>query len=241
MAWYSSFFGSSKSKSPSKKKSSSSSKPKYNQNYWASQRAKGVSQADMAAEQDRIGMKKAYSGDQVVTEDMSRKANDDLKRVTGSMATLQNKGVTKSTEKSGLFGEKSTTTYDYKGGPSIVQKANDPVIAGLRLGDKKSTTFVDGVEMATKTGQGALGLDAKVTKPDIAGHITDTVKASPKAIPTDDIETVNEQIKTETDPVKLKALYQRRLSLMRAMGTRTRWSNPLGIADVKQSNLLGIL
>ena len=35
----------------------------YNQAYWASQRASNVSQADMKAEQDRIGMKKAYSGD----------------------------------------------------------------------------------------------------------------------------------------------------------------------------------
>ena len=39
----------------------------YNQAYWATQRASGVSQADMKAEQDRIGMKKAYSGDRVPT------------------------------------------------------------------------------------------------------------------------------------------------------------------------------
>ena len=39
----------------------------YNQAYWASQRASNVSQADMKAEQDRIGMKKAYSGDRVPT------------------------------------------------------------------------------------------------------------------------------------------------------------------------------
>lgn len=40
----------------------------YNQAYWATQRASGVSQADMKAEQDRIGMKKAYSGDRVPTQ-----------------------------------------------------------------------------------------------------------------------------------------------------------------------------
>jgi len=39
----------------------------YNQAYWATQRASGVSQADMKAEQDSIGMKKAYSGDRVPT------------------------------------------------------------------------------------------------------------------------------------------------------------------------------
>ena len=39
----------------------------YNQAYWASQRASGVSQSAMKAEQDRIGMKKAYSGDRVPT------------------------------------------------------------------------------------------------------------------------------------------------------------------------------
>lgn len=39
----------------------------YNQAYWATQRASGVSQSDMKAEQDRIGMKKAYSGDRVPT------------------------------------------------------------------------------------------------------------------------------------------------------------------------------
>lgn len=39
----------------------------YNQAYWATQRASNVSQADMKAEQDSIGMKKAYSGDRVPT------------------------------------------------------------------------------------------------------------------------------------------------------------------------------
>ena len=39
----------------------------YNQAYWATQRASGVSQADMKAEQDSIGIKKAYSGDRVPT------------------------------------------------------------------------------------------------------------------------------------------------------------------------------
>ncbi len=94
----------------------------YNQAYWADQRAKGVSQADMKAKQDKVGIKKAYSGDTIVTEDMQRKASDDLSRVTGSMATLQNKGVKKTEEKSGLLGENLKTTYDYKGGHLLLLK-----------------------------------------------------------------------------------------------------------------------
>jgi len=211
----------------------------YNQAYWADQRAKGVSQADMKVEQDKVGMKKAYSGDTIVTEDMQRKASDDLSRVTGSMATLQNKGVTKTEEKSGLLGENLKTTYDYKGGPSIVTKANDPTIGGVRLGEKTSTTFVDGIEVATKTGHDPLGKDAKVTKPDIAGHINDTQKVDPTTVK-DDIISIDEEIKNETDPDKLKALHQRRLRLMRMMRTNTRFAGLLDDADTKRTNLMSI-
>ena len=153
---------------------------KYNQEYWAKKVADGVSQADLAAEQKTLGIKKAYSGDKVVTKANADTAAYKLKKVTGSDATLQNGGVSKTTEKGGLFGEKTTTKYDYKGGPKITTKATDPVIGGVRLGDKKSTTYVDGVEYATKTGHDPLGYDAKVTKPKVAGHITDTVKVGEK-------------------------------------------------------------
>jgi len=160
---------------------------KYNQDYWADQVAKGVPQADIIAEQNSLGNKKAYSGDQVVTKANSDTANFKLKKITGSDATLQNGGVTKTTETSGLAGENFTTTYDYTNGPKIVQKGTDPVVAGVRLGDKTSTTYVDGVEVATKTGHDPLGRDAVVTKPTIAGHITDTTKVQePYTAPIED-------------------------------------------------------
>ena len=229
----------------------------YNQAYWADQRAKGVSQADMKVEQDKVGMKKAYSGDAIVTEDMQRKASDDLSRVTGSMAVIDDPdmskadkadltkagilvgGVKKTEEKSGLFDRNVKTTYDYKGGPSIVTKSDDPTIGDVRLGEKTSTTFVDGVEVATKTGHDPLGKDAKVTKPDIAGHIDDTQKVDPTTVK-DDIISIDEEIKNETDPDKLKALHQRRLRLMRMMRTNTRFAGLLDDADTKRSNLMSI-
>ena len=213
--------------------------PKYDQKYWADQRAKGVSQADMKAEQDKVGIKKAYSGDKVVTADMKRRAADDLKRVTGSMATIQNKGVTKTEEKSGLLGEKLDTTYDYKGGPSIVTRATDPTIGGVRFGEKTSTTFVDGTEVATKTGHDPLGYDAKVTRPDIAGNIDDTQPIDP-AKTAENIKSIDAEIKNETDPVKLKALHKRRLMLMRLRNTNTRFAGLLDDADTKRSILTSI-
>ena len=237
--------------------------PKYDQEYWAGKLAKGKAdgneniQADLKTEQDSIGINKAYSGDTVVTEDMTRKANDDLSRVTGSMAVLDDPkmtteekadltkagilvgGVTKTEEKSGLLGEKLDTTYDYKGGPSIVTKATDPTIKGVRLGDKTSTTFVDGVEVATKTGNDPLGYDAEVTKPDISGYIDDTQAVDPVQA-NEEITSVNEQIKTETDPIKLKALHQRRLRLMRMMRTNTKFAGLLDDANTKRSNLMSI-
>mgnify|MGYP000477555673 CR=1 FL=1 len=211
----------------------------YNQAYWAAKKAGGASQADMKTQQDSIGIKKAYSGDKVITEDMKRKASDDLSRITGSMATLQNKGVTKTEEKSGLLGEKLDTTYNYKGGPSIVTRATDPTIKGVRLGDKTSTTFVNGVEVATKTGSDPLGRDAKVTTPKgVAKGINDRVEAGPDSIK--EISDIDNQIKTETDPGKLKALYKRRLMLMRMNQTNTRFAGLLGDADTKRTNLMSI-
>ncbi len=211
----------------------------YNQAYWAAKKAGGASQADMKTQQDSIGIKKAYSGDKVITEDMKRKASDDLSRITGSMATLQNKGVTKTEEKSGLLGEKLDTTYNYKGGPSIVTRATDPTIKGVRLGDKTSTTFVNGVEVATKTGSDPLGRDAKVTRPKgVAKGINDRVEAGPDSIK--EISDIDNQIKTETDPGKLKALYKRRLMLMRMNQTNTRFAGLLGDADTKRTNLMSI-
>ena len=196
----------------------------------------------MKAEQDSIGMSKAYSGDKVVTADMKRKASDDLSRVTGSMATIENGGVTKTeSEKYGLLNERQDTTYDYKGGPSIVTKANDPSLFGLNFGDKASTTYVDGTEVATKTGRDPLGKDAKVTRPEgLAKDINDTQDIDPvKAA--EEITDIDNQIKAETDPVKLKALYQRRLRLIRMSRTNTRFAGLLGEADTKKSILTSIM
>mgnify|MGYP000737043370 CR=1 FL=1 len=153
----------------------------YNQAYWATKKAGGATPDELQAEMNKVGMKKAYSGDRVVTKANADTAAFKLKKLTGSMATLQNGGVTKTQKTSGLLGEKKDTTYDYKRGPKVVTRATDPVIKGVRLGEKKSTTYVDGVEYATKTGHDPLGRDAKVTRPETAGHITDRVKIPVKA------------------------------------------------------------
>ena len=211
----------------------------YNQAYFAARLAGGATQAELKSEQDAIGMKKAYSGDRVITQDMKRQASDDLSRLTGSMATLGN-GVTKTAgDTYGLFGERQDTTYDYKGGPSVVTRSNDPSLFGVNLGDKTSTTFVNGVEVATKTGRDPLGKDAKVTRPDgLAKGINDRVEAS--SDPIKEISDIDNQIKTETDPVRLKALHKRRLMLMRMNRTNTRFAGLLGEADTKRTNLMSI-
>ena len=165
---------------PPKRVAQKRKEPSYNQEYWAQQKADGVSQAAMKAKQDKISKRKAYSGDRVITKANSATAALKIKKLTGSMATLQNGGVTKTEKKSGLFGERKDTTYDYKRGPKIVTRAIDPTIGGKRFGEKTSTTYVDGVEYATKTGHDPLGRDAKVTRPETAGHITDKVKIPTK-------------------------------------------------------------
>ena len=211
----------------------------YNQAYFAARLAGGATQAELKSEQDAIGMKKAYSGDRVITQDMKRQASDDLSRLTGSMATLGN-GVTKTAgDTYGLFGERQDTTYDYKGGPSVVTRSNDPSLFDVNFGDKTSTTFVNGVEVATKTGRDPLGKDAKVTRADgLAKGINDRVEAS--SDPIKEISDIDNQIKTETDPARLKALHKRRLMLMRMNRTNTRFAGLLGEANTKRTNLMSI-
>ena len=179
----------------------------YNQAYWAGLRSGNTSQADMKAKQDAIGMKKSYSGDRVITPDMQRQASDDLSRLTGSMATLGD-GVTKTVgDKYGFFNERQDTTFKYEDGTSIVQKGYDPSLFGINFGAKTSTTYVDGVEVQTKSGRDPLGRDAKITKPDgLARGINDRVEAGPDAAK--ELSNIDNQIKTETDPVKLRALHQ---------------------------------
>ena len=218
----------------------------YNQAYFAARLSGGATQAELKAEQDAIGMKKSYSGDRVITPDMQRKASDDLSRVTGSMATLQNGGVTKTVgDPYGFFGENQDTTYNYKGGPSIVTRANDPSLFGVGLGAKTSTTFVDGVAVAKKTGGDGLGNGAGLEFLTVPEGIGDTTPVVPKVPPHLDplvvdpnsLESVNKAIAETTDPEELKSLYQRRLSLMRMDRTRTRFAGLLDDADTKKSQM----
>jgi len=211
----------------------------YNQAYWAGLRSGNTSQADMKAKQDSIGMKKSYSGDRVITPDMQRQASDDLSRLTGSMATLGD-GVTKTVgDTYGLLGERQDTTFKYEDGTSIVQKGYDPSLFGVNFGAKTSTTYVDGVEVQTKSGRDPLGRDAKITKPDgLARGINDRVEAGPDAAK--ELSNIDNQIKTETDPAKLRALHKRRLMLMRMNRTNTKFAGLLGEADTKRTNLMSI-
>ena len=212
----------------------------YNQAYWAARKEGGATPSELKAEMNAIGMKKAYSGDRVITQDMKRQASDDLSRVTGSMATIQNGGVTKTDgDAYGLFGERQDTTYDYKGGPSVVTRSNDPSLFGVNFGAKTSTTYVDGVEVATKTGRDPLGSDAKITRPSgLAKGINDRVTSGPDAAI--ELSNIDNQIKTETDPAKLRALHKRRLMLMRMNRTNTKFAGLLGEADTKRTNLMSI-
>ena len=170
-------------------------KSKYNQTYWANQIAPkvidangknigglGLTQAQVGAAQDKVGMNKAYSNDRVVTTANKDTALFKLKKLTGSMATLGN-GVTKSTSTSGLFNENTTDKYDYAGNnPDVTIKTTDPKfdIFGkeIRLGAKKSTTFVDGTATNTVTNPtgAANGVGSTVAKANADG-VKDTVVA----------------------------------------------------------------
>ena len=171
-------------------------KSKYNQTYWANQIAPkvidangknigglGLTQAQVGAAQDKVGMNKAYSNDRVVTTANKDTALFKLKKITGSMATLGN-GVTKSTSKSGLFNENTTDKYDYAGNnPDVTIKTTDPKfdIFGkeIRLGAKTSTTFVDGTATNTVTNPtGAANGVGSTVAPANADDKDDTVVAN---------------------------------------------------------------
>ena len=217
----------------------------YNQAYWAARKAGGATQAEMAAEQKKIGMKKAYSGDVVVTESMKREAAKALEPVGGKDAPftpdMLTKGIrTVDTKKSGLFGEKEEKTMTYGDGAVITKKTTNPVIGNVRLGDKKTTTYANGIEQYTETGGDKNNVGAKVTGPgDTPSQIDDRVKA--ETVTQADISAIDKQISQEKDPVKLKELHRRRLALMRSMRTQTRFNSLLSDADVKRANLMGIL
>ena len=229
----------------------------YNQAYWAGLRSGNTSQADMKAKQDAIGMKKSYSGDRVITPDMQRRASDDLSRVTGSMAVTDDPkmtaekradliksgilvgGVTKNVgDPYGFFNERQDTTYNYEGGPSIVTRANDPSLFGVGLGDKTSTTFVNGVAVAKKTGGDELGNGAVVDTLTVPEGINDTTSVDPvDPVDPNSLDSINKAIAETTDPEELKSLYQRRLSLMRMDRTRTRFAGLLDDAETTKSQM----
>lgn len=221
----------------------------YNQAYWAARKAGGATQAEMAAEQKKIGMKKAYSGDVVVTESMKREAAKALEPVGGKDAPftpdMLTKGIrTVDKKKSGLFGEHEEKTMTYGDGAVITKKTTNPVIGGLRLGDKKTTTYANGIEQYTETGGDKHNVGAKVTGPgETPSYINDRVKAGEeeKRVTQKAISDIDDQISQEKDPVKLKELHRRRLALMRSMRTQTRFNSLLSDADVKRANLMGIL
>ena len=126
---------------------------KYNQEYYAKLKANGMSTANILDIQKQSIGGNAYSGATIVSEDQKRRANDTLSRVTGSMATLQNKGVTRKYTQSGLLGEFVKGEFNWKDGTNVTTLADDPVVrgtfnpktgrieGGFRLGSRQVTTF----------------------------------------------------------------------------------------------------
>lgn len=218
----------------------------YNQAYWAARKAGGATQAEMAAEQKAIGMKKAYSGDVVVTETMKREAAEAMKPVKGEFPELLTKGVrTVEKETSGLLGEHQKKTLTYGDGAVITTKTTDPVIKSplgdVRLGDKKTTTYANGVEQYTQTGGDKYHVGAEVTgAADKPSYISDTTKIEPmEGLNT--VEDVQAAIASTTDEKELASLHERLRSLMRAMRTRTKFGGlAIGQAETEATKLGGL-
>ena len=204
----------------------------YNQAYWAARKESGASQADMAKEQQALGMKKSYSGDRVVTD-------EDIDRGKYILDSLMKSGITPevSEEKKGMFGETtvSTSKYDIGTGKPLVitEESTSPTVGGVRLGDDKSVTYVDGV--AVWTGKGQDGSESEATAGKAA--LSDQAKIEP----IDKLNTVTDiqdAIENTTDKEELAALHKRLRALMRSGKTRTRFSGlRLGEADVESTKL----
>jgi len=199
----------------------------YNQAYWKSKKEGGATQAEMAAEQKELGSKKIYSGDRAVTK-------EDQGRAKYILASLERSGIkpTTTTETSGLFGERVSTVNSYDIGTdkpfTTTSEVYTPTIGGFSFGDNVTKTYVNGVATYTKTN------DGERTTADI-GAKGDRVEAGRD--PIKEIKDIDTQIKNETDPVKLKALHQRRLRLMRMNRTNTKFAGLLDDADTKRSEL----
>ena len=202
----------------------------YNQAYYKARLAGGATQAELAAEQKSIGSKKMYSGDRVITK-------EDQARSKYILAGIERTGVTPTvtSEKSGFFDEMTTTksSYDIGTGKPVNTTTQEykPNILGVQLGDNITKTFVNGVATYTKTGEG----EAKTSD---LGSLKQRSQSSQDPIA--EMQDIDNQIKTETDPVILKALHKRRLMLMRMNRTNTRFAGMLGEADTKRTNLMSI-
>ena len=202
----------------------------YNQAYYKARRAGGATQAELAAEQKSIGSEKMYSGDRVITK-------EDQARSKYILAGIERTGVTPTvtSEKSGFFDEMTTTksSYDIGTGKPVTTTTQEykPNILGVQLGDNITKTFVNGVATYTKTGDG----EAKTSD---LGSLKQRSQSSQDPIA--EMQDIDNQIKTETDPVILKALHKRRLMLMRMNRTNTRFAGLLGEADTKRTNLMSI-
>jgi len=202
----------------------------YNQAYYKARLAGGATQAELAAEQKSIGSKKMYSGDRVITK-------EDQARSKYILAGIERTGVTPTvtSEKSGFFDEMTTTksSYDIGTGKPVTTTKQEykPNILGVQLGDNITKTFVNGVATYTKTGEG----EAKTSD---LGSLKQRSQSSQDPIA--EMQDIDNQIKTETDPVILKALHKRRLMLMRMNRTNTRFAGMLGEADTKRTNLMSI-
>lgn len=202
----------------------------YNQAYWKAKREGGASQADMAAEQKAIGSKKAYSGDRAITQQDQEKSKYilDVLGKAGIKPTVTSKT-------SGFFDEMNTTTnsYDIGTGKPITTTTQkySPKIGGVAFGDDVTKTFVNGVAVYTQKN------DDPATTSEI-GSLNQRSQSSPD--PIKEMSDIDNQIKTETDPAKLKALHKRRLMLMRMNRTNTRFAGLLGEADTKRTNLMSI-
>jgi hypothetical protein len=206
----------------------------YNQAYWKAKREGGASQAEMAAEQKALGSKKTYSGDRVISE-------ADQDRAKYALQSLRRSGIdpTVTSETSGFFDEMNTTTSSYDigtGKPMTTTRQQYSPIAktkwgNLRLGDDVTKTFVNGVAVYTQKND-----DPATTSE--TGSLNQRSQSSPD--PIKEMADIDSQIKTETDPAKLKALHKRRLMLMRMNRTNTRFAGLLGEADTKRTNLMSI-
>tara|TARA_B110001469_G_scaffold604_1_gene710 strand:+ start:18 stop:1151 length:1134 start_codon:yes stop_codon:yes gene_type:complete len=202
----------------------------YNQAYWMARRAGGATDDEIKAERDAIGMKKAYSGDRVINQQDQEKSKYilDVLGKAGIKPTVTSKT-------SGFFDERNTTTnsYDIGTGKPITTTTQNysPKIGGVSFGDDVTKTFVNGVAVFTKTGDGAV-------KDSELGSLKQRSQSSPD--PVKEMQDIDNQIKTETDPAKLKALHKRRLMLMRMNRTNTRFAGLLDEADTKRTNLMSI-